>query len=63
VINAIGRPLAERMEAAPELPTVVEAGMPDLVLQGTTWLLVPKRTPKDIVQRISDATKQAFGRT
>jgi tripartite-type tricarboxylate transporter receptor subunit TctC/SAM-dependent methyltransferase len=50
----------KRLEAAPDLPTVVEAGMPDLVVQATTWLLVPRHTPKDIVERISKATKQAL---
>jgi tripartite-type tricarboxylate transporter receptor subunit TctC len=50
----------QRLEAAPDLPTVLEAGMPDLVVQATTWLLVPKHTPKDIIQRISEATKQSL---
>jgi len=51
---------ARRLEAASDIPTVVEAGMPDLLIQATTWLLVPKKTPKDIIQRISDATTQAL---
>jgi tripartite-type tricarboxylate transporter receptor subunit TctC len=53
----------KRLEAAPDLPTVIEAGMPDLVVRATTWLLVPKRTPKDIIQRISELTKQALAQS
>ena len=51
---------AERLRVAPELPTAVEAGMPDLIVQATSWLLVPAGTPAAIVGRISQATKQAL---
>lgn len=51
---------AHRLEGSPDLPTAVEAGMPDLVVQAITWLLAPKHTPKDIIQRISETTRQVL---
>ncbi len=51
---------AERLRAAPELPTAAEAGMPDLIVQATAWLLVPTGTPAEIIERISQATKKAL---
>lgn len=51
---------AERLRGAPELPTVREAGMPELVAQATTWLLVPKGTPREILEQILSATRKAL---
>jgi tripartite-type tricarboxylate transporter receptor subunit TctC len=48
---------AQRLRGAPDLPTVVEAGMPDLVAQATLWLMVPRGTPRHIIERLSQATK------
>lgn len=50
----------KRLEGAPELPTVVEAGMPELAVQAMTWLLVPKGTPAGVIARISQATGKAL---
>jgi tripartite-type tricarboxylate transporter receptor subunit TctC len=49
-----------RLAAAPDLPTVAEAGMPALAAQATTWLFVPKGTPVEAIARISQATSQAL---
>jgi tripartite-type tricarboxylate transporter receptor subunit TctC len=51
---------AQRLRGAPDLPTVVEAGMPDLVAQATLWLMVPRGTPRHIIERLSQATKAAL---
>jgi len=51
---------AERLRVAPELPTAVEAGMADLIVQASAWLLVPTGTPAAIVERLSQATKKAL---
>jgi tripartite-type tricarboxylate transporter receptor subunit TctC len=51
---------AQRLRGAPDLPTVVEAGMPDLVVEATTCLLVPKGTSKKVIERISLATHKAL---
>jgi tripartite-type tricarboxylate transporter receptor subunit TctC len=49
-----------RLAAAPDLPTVAEAGMAALAAQATTWLFVPKGTPVGAIARISQATSQAL---
>lgn len=49
-----------RLVAAPDLPTVAEAGMPELAAQATTWLFVPKGTASGVIARISQATQAAL---
>jgi tripartite-type tricarboxylate transporter receptor subunit TctC len=49
-----------RLASAPDLPTVADAGMPELAAQATTWLFVPKGTPSEIIARISQATAAAL---
>lgn len=51
---------AERLPGSPELPTVSEAGMPELTSQATTWLFVPKGTAAGIIERISRSTAIAL---
>ena len=51
---------AKRLAAAPEIPTVVEAGFPDLVSQNFIGLYAPKGTPKAIVEQIAQATRKAL---
>jgi tripartite-type tricarboxylate transporter receptor subunit TctC len=46
-----------RFSAAPEIPTAVEAGFPDVVAQQAIGLFVPTGTPMPIVARISGATR------
>ncbi|AOB32650.1 hypothetical protein AKI39_20775 [Bordetella sp. H567] len=50
----------KRLDRAPDIPTTVEAGYPDLV--GGSWygLLLPKGTPSAIVEALYKATKQAL---
>jgi tripartite-type tricarboxylate transporter receptor subunit TctC len=49
-----------RLVSAPDLPTVADAGMPELAAQATTWLFVPKGTPSGAIARISQATGTAL---
>ena len=51
-VRALGVTSAKRSEAAPELPTLSEAGVPGF--ESTTWqgLAVPAATPRDIVGRL-----------
>jgi tripartite-type tricarboxylate transporter receptor subunit TctC len=48
-----------RMSSVPEVPTMAEAGFPEI--DGETWFCVvaPKGTPKDIVTRLHDAVAKA----
>ncbi len=48
----------ERLEIAPDIPTAVEAGFPEMVVQVFNGLFVPAGTPAPIVNRIADATKK-----
>jgi tripartite-type tricarboxylate transporter receptor subunit TctC len=41
---------------------VVEAGMPELVAQATLWLMVPRGTPRHIIERLSQATKATLSK-
>ena len=42
-----------RSAALPDVPTVIEAGFPDLVVYGWQGVLVPAGTPAAVVQRLS----------
>jgi tripartite-type tricarboxylate transporter receptor subunit TctC len=52
-----------RMEAAPEIPTVDEAGLPGLYVSVWNALFVPKGTPADIVRRLNAAIQEALADT
>ena len=45
------------LPAAPELPTVIQAGFPALANQSAYGLLAPANTPKPIVEKIANATR------
>jgi tripartite-type tricarboxylate transporter receptor subunit TctC len=49
-----------RLAAAPDIPTAIEAGVPDLIAENFVGLFAPKGTPAAIVQRIVDATREAL---
>jgi tripartite-type tricarboxylate transporter receptor subunit TctC len=49
-----------RLTAAPELPTVTEAGFSGLTSQSSVGLLTPAGTPKAIIEQIAQATRKAL---
>jgi tripartite-type tricarboxylate transporter receptor subunit TctC len=49
-----------RLSGAPEIPTAIESGMPDLRYAGWFGLFAPKATPARIVERIASATAVAM---
>jgi tripartite-type tricarboxylate transporter receptor subunit TctC len=49
-----------RMEAAPEIPTVDEAGLPGLYVSVWNALFAPKGTPADIVRKLNAAAREAL---
>jgi tripartite-type tricarboxylate transporter receptor subunit TctC len=59
-IRAIGAGMATRMRAMPELPTLQEQGLPGFDCYTWTALLAPANTPQPIIERLSDAIKQAI---
>src|SRR5262249_57666383 len=50
----------ERLIAAPELPTVAEAGFPGLTNQSTIGPVAPAGTPKPIIEQIAQVVRTAL---
>lgn len=50
----------KRLGGAPDIPTVIESGMPDLAYAGWFGVFAPKATPDSIVERIAAATRTAM---
>jgi tripartite-type tricarboxylate transporter receptor subunit TctC len=48
------------LSAAPSIPTVHQAGFPELASQNFIGLFAPKGTPKAIVERVAQATRAAM---
>jgi tripartite-type tricarboxylate transporter receptor subunit TctC len=44
----------------PDVPTVVEAGFPDLVVTSWQAAAAPAKTPKEVVAKLHDATVKAL---
>jgi tripartite-type tricarboxylate transporter receptor subunit TctC len=51
---------ATRLLAAPDLPTAIEQGVPDLVAPNFIGLFVPAGTPKSIIEQIAQANQKAL---
>jgi tripartite-type tricarboxylate transporter receptor subunit TctC len=49
-----------RMAAAPDIPTVDEAGLPGLYLSNWYALFAPKGTPKNVIDRLNAAVRDAL---
>jgi tripartite-type tricarboxylate transporter receptor subunit TctC len=59
-IKIIAVSSAKRSPAAPEIPTLVEAGYKDLVFENGYFLLAPKGTPEAIVNKLNEAVRFAL---
>jgi tripartite-type tricarboxylate transporter receptor subunit TctC len=59
-IKAFAVAAKRRLAAAPNIPTVDEAGLPGLHLSVWVGLWVPKRTPKDIIVKLNAAVVDAL---
>src|SRR5260370_34338443 len=53
---------AARLDAAPDLPTVDEAGLPGFHIAVWTALWAPRATPRAIIDRLHAAVVEAVGR-
>jgi tripartite-type tricarboxylate transporter receptor subunit TctC len=53
-LNAIASSTPQRLPAAPEIPTMSEAGLPGFDVSIWFAILVPAATPRDIVRKIAD---------
>ena len=54
-VKVLGTTGAARMAALPDTPSVLEAGYPDAVNAGSTWVSLPAGTDPKIVSKLSDA--------
>jgi tripartite-type tricarboxylate transporter receptor subunit TctC len=61
-LRALGVTGAERLSLLPELPTVAEAGYPGFACEFWYGLMVPAKTPKDIITMLRGATVSALQR-
>jgi tripartite-type tricarboxylate transporter receptor subunit TctC len=52
-----------RMAGAPNIPTAVESGMPNLVFDGWFSLFAPKATPDPIINQLAQATRSIMTNT
>jgi tripartite-type tricarboxylate transporter receptor subunit TctC len=59
-LRAIGVGAATRLAAAPEIPTMVEQGMPGYLVEGWFAVIGPKGLPAADVNRIHAAVMAAF---
>jgi tripartite-type tricarboxylate transporter receptor subunit TctC len=49
-----------RLKGAPDIPTAVESGMPDMIAQLFTGVFAPAGTPKPVIDKIARATNAAL---
>jgi tripartite-type tricarboxylate transporter receptor subunit TctC len=58
LVLAVSSP--ERVPLLPNVPSVVEAGYPNAVFRFWNGLSAPAKTPRDIVEKLHDATEKAL---
>jgi tripartite-type tricarboxylate transporter receptor subunit TctC len=58
-VRGLGVSSLTRTELAPELPTMVEAGIPDFEMIGWFAAFVPAKTPKPVVDKLNGAIRTA----
>ncbi len=51
---------AQRLKAASDVPTSIEAGLPGMVAQTTFGILAPAGTSREIVERLNQVTQQVM---
>lgn len=59
-VRALAQTCAMRSPSAPDLPTMVEAGFPDFVVDGWYGMFAPAKTPRAIVDRLSADINKAL---
>ena len=59
-LRALGVTSAKRSPATPDVPTLIEAGVPDY--DYSTWyaLFMPARTPRPVIDKMNQATRQVL---
>ncbi len=60
-LRALAVAFPTRLKDYPEVPTMAEAGYPDVTVVASYSVLVPKRTPKDVIAKLNADIVQALG--
>jgi tripartite-type tricarboxylate transporter receptor subunit TctC len=58
-LRALGVTTPKRAPALPDVPTMAEAGVPNVVVVNWYGLIAPKGTPKAVVERVAAETIKA----
>lgn len=53
IVKALAVASKNRLDSAPDIPTVDEAGMPGFYVQNWNGIFAPKGTPKDVVSKVN----------
>lgn len=59
-LKALATTGRQRSPLAPELPTMIEAGVPDFEISAWYMILAPRKTPADVVARLNAVINQAI---
>lgn len=59
-LRALAVTSPKRSEALPDVPTMLEAGMPDFVVESFVVVMAPAGTPPAIVQRLNEEMQKAW---
>jgi len=59
-LNVLAVTTAQRSNALPEVPTLIELGYSNMEVVGWYGMFLPVKTPKEIVFKLSDAIKQVI---
>jgi tripartite-type tricarboxylate transporter receptor subunit TctC len=59
-LRALAVASAERFEGLPDVPTTKEAGFAGIIVESNYGIIAPTGTPKDIVEKMSDAIAQSL---
>jgi tripartite-type tricarboxylate transporter receptor subunit TctC len=51
---------ATRVAAAPDIPTAIEAGLPNMISQNFVALFAPAGTPRPIIEQVAQATRSGL---
>lgn len=57
-VRALAVTSEERLKSAQDIPTMAEAGLPDMTMYGWQGLFVPEGTPGNVIERLSQAIKE-----
>ena len=59
-LRMIAQAGAKRSPAVPDIPTMIESGMPDFVVSSGFGMFAPANTPRPIVDRVNAAVRKAL---